>query len=42
MSNIMGPLEKEERKRQAKEILKNVGKEVSLKDAMGINIMIKL
>ena len=41
MSNIMGPLEEEERKRQAKEILKNVGKGVSLKNAMVDNIMIE-
>ena len=41
MSNIMGPMEEEERKRQAKEILKNVGKEVSLKNAMVDNIMIE-
>jgi len=42
MSNIMGPLEKEERKKQAKEILKNVGKEVSLKDITIDNAIIKL
>jgi hypothetical protein len=42
MSNIMGPLEEDERKKQAKEILKNVGKGVSLKDAMVVNNMIKL
>ena len=41
MSNIMGPMEEEERKRQAKEILKNVGKEVSIKNAMVDNIMIE-
>ena len=34
VSNVIGPVEEENKKRNAKEITKNIGKFLSLKDAM--------